>query len=151
MGVFATLVIDLWAMVLKHGFKQPTMDWGMVGRWFAYLPRGVVVHRPIGKTDSVAHEKLVGWSAHYIIGIVYAWVYMSLITLVFSMQPTLMTAVAFGLATLVAPWLILQPGLGMGVFARKTPNPGIKRLTSLSVHAIFGVALFIGWRIGSGI
>ena len=149
-GIFATLVIDLWAMVLKHGFKQQTMNWGMAGRWFAYLPRGVFIHRPIGKTDPVANEKFIGWSAHYAIGIIYAWMYIALVTMVFSQQPTLTTAVVFGLATIVAPWFIMQPGMGLGVLARKAPDPWIKRLTSLSMHTIFGVALFAGWWIVNG-
>ena len=119
----------------------------MAGRWFAYLPRGVFIHRPIGKTDPVANEKIIGWTTHYMIGIIYAWMYMVLMTVVFSRQPDLITAVVFGLATVLAPWFILQPGMGMGVFARKAPNPGIKRLVSLSMHAIFGVALFVGWWI----
>lgn len=150
MGVFATLVIDLWALMLKHGFKQQTTNWGMAGRWFAYLPRGVFIHSPIGKTESVKNEKLIGWSAHYAIGVIYAWMYILMTANVLNRQPDITTAVLFGLVTVVAPWLILQPGMGMGIFARKAPDPWIKRLTSLSVHTIFGVALFVGWWVVNG-
>jgi hypothetical protein len=147
MGVIATLAIDLWALVLKRGFNQQTMDWGLAGRWFAYMPRGVFFHRPIGKTSPVKNEKLIGWSAHYIVGIIYAWMYITLMTMVFSRQPDLFSAVIFGLATVLAPWLIMQPGMGMGVFASKVLNPGLKRLVSLSVHTVFGVGLFVGWWV----
>lgn len=146
-GVIATLAIDLWALVVKHVFKQQTMDWGLAGRWFAYMPRGVFIHKPIGKTSPVKYEKLIGWSSHYIVGIIYAWMYIVLMDEVFSRQPDLFTAITFGLATVLAPWLIMQPGMGMGMFARKAPNPGLKRLISLSVHAMFGVGLFVGWWV----
>lgn len=149
MGIFATVVIDLWALVIKNGFKQQTTDWGIAGRWFAYIPRGKFIHRPIGKTEPVRHEKLIGWTGHYSIGVIYAWIYIVLMSKLFAIQPTLMSAIAFGVATVFAPWFIMQPGFGMGVMASNTPNPGIKRLASLSVHTIFGLALYAGWRIFS--
>jgi len=150
-GVFATLVIDLWAMMLKHGFKQQTTDWGMAGRWFAYLPRGVFIHNPIGKTEPVNNEKLIGWSAHYTTGVIYAWMYIALVTKVFNTQPELISALLFGIVTVLAPWFIMQPGMGMGVLASKTPNPWTKRFQSLTVHSIFGLALYVSWKIISGI
>lgn len=151
MGAFATLVIDLWAMIIKHGFKQQTTDWGMAGRWFAYLPRGVFIHRPIGKTEPVNYEKLIGWSAHYIIGVIYAWMYIAIVAQVLNAQPQLGSALIFGIVTVLAPWFILQPGMGMGVLASKTPNPWTKRFLSLTVHCIFGLALYASWKITSGI
>ena len=144
-GVIATLVIDSWALILQKGFGLPTVNWGMVGRWFGHLPRGVLIHRPIGKSKAVSHERLIGWVAHYAIGVLYALGYLYLVVGVFSETPSLISALAFGLATLVAPWLILQPGLGVGVFARRAPRPGVVRLITLSVHALFGVSLFAGW------
>ena len=104
MGTFATLVIDLWALLLKHGFKQQTTDWGLAGRWFAYLPRGVFIHQPISKTEPVNHERIIGWVLHYVIGVIYAWMYMALITDLLSQQPTLTSAIVFGIVTVVAPW-----------------------------------------------
>jgi len=151
MGIFATIAIDLWALILKHGFKQQTTDWGMAGRWFAHLPRGKFIHRPISKTEAVNNERLIGWTVHYIIGVIYAWMYIVIINNALSLQPTLSSAVIFGVVTVVAPWFIMQPGFGMGIMARYTPNPNIKRLLSLSVHTIFGAALFVGWRIANEI
>lgn len=147
MGIIATVAIDLWALVVKHGFKQQTTDWGMAGRWFAYLPRGVFIHQPIGKSEAVKNEKLIGWSVHYAIGVIYAGLYIILVTDLLSAQPALSNAVVFGIATVVAPWFLMQPGMGMGVLACKTPNPNIKRLISLSMHAIFGIGLYAGWML----
>lgn len=147
MGIFATVIIDLWALVLKHGFKQQTTDWGIAGRWFANIARGNFIHRPIAKTAPVNNERLIGWTVHYIIGVIYAWLYIVIINNILTTQPALSSAILFGIATVVAPWFIMQPGFGMGIMARNTPNPNVKRLMSLSVHAIFGVALYLGWTM----
>ena len=146
-GVFATATIDIFALFLKHGLKQATTNWGMVGRWFAGMPRGTFIHRPIGKSPPVNHESAIGWSMHYIIGVVYAGIYLAIVEASTLTQPGLLSAIAFGLATVLAPWLTMQPGLGMGVFARKAPDPWKKRITSLVVHSIFGAALFVSWLI----
>jgi sulfite exporter TauE/SafE len=147
MGIFATLVLDAWALFLKHGLKQATTDWGMVGRWFGHMPRGVFIHRPIGKSPPVANERLIGYAAHYAIGITYAWLYMVIVDTVLSATPGLLSALVFGLATVAAPWFLMQPGLGMGIMASKVPDPGAKRLASLSAHAAFGIGLYLGWRL----
>lgn len=144
-GVMATLAIDFWALVLKRGFGLPTTDWGMVGRWFAHLPRGVFVHKAIGTSSAVAHEHTIGWAVHYAIGVLYAFAYLYLVADVLSATPSLTSALAFALATLAAPWFILQPGLGLGVFANRAPRPWRVRLVTLSVHVVFGVALFPAW------
>lgn len=149
MGIFATVIIDLWALLLKHGFKQQTTDWAMAGRWFANIPRGKFIHRPIAKTQPVNNERLIGWTAHYSIGVIYAWMYVVIITSVLTTQPALTSAIIFGITTVVAPWFIMQPGLGMGIMARNTPNPNVKRLMSLSVHTLFGAALYLGWIIAA--
>jgi Protein of unknown function (DUF2938) len=36
---------------------------------------------------------------------------------------TFTSALAFGLPTLVAPWFIMQPGMGAGVLASRTLRP----------------------------
>jgi hypothetical protein len=84
---------------------------------------------------------------HYAIGIIYAGAYLILIVALLKESPTLVSAVVFGVATVAAPWFILQPGLGLGVFARRAPRPNVVRLSSLSVHTVFGASLFFGDRI----
>lgn len=146
-GALATFTIDIFAAFLKHGLNQQTTDWAMVGRWFAGLPRGIFVHRPIGKSLPVKNEKVIGWSMHYIIGVVYAGMYLTLVAMTSLPQPTLFSALIFGLATVIAPWLIMQPGLGMGILARNAPDPWVKRIISLTMHCTFGIALFIFWFV----
>lgn len=143
MGVIATVAIDVWAVILSKGFKLPTTNWGMVGRWFAHLPKGRFIHKPISSSNEISCERTIGWALHYAIGIIYAGVYLVLV----QGQPGLLSAVIFGLVTVLVPWFILQPGLGVGCIARFAPKPNITRIINLSMHSIFGAALYFGWRL----
>ena len=40
-GVFATAVLDLWQRILHAASGIPPADWGLIGRWFAYIPGAV--------------------------------------------------------------------------------------------------------------
>ncbi|MNT97543.1 hypothetical protein D3C72_2398910 [compost metagenome] len=59
------------------------------------------------------------------------------------MRPTLAPALIVGLATVAAPFFLMQPGMGAGIAASKTPNPHIARLRSLLTHAVFGIGLYL--------
>ena len=146
-GVIGTLAMDIWALVLNKGFKVHTTDWGMVGRWFGHLPRGVFIHLPIAESQPVVYEKLIGWGMHYAIGVFYGLLYLYIVVKLMSSTPTILSALIFALATLIAPWFILQPGLGFGIFARKAPKPYAMRLISISMHAVFGCGLYLGWLL----
>ncbi|MEW6332336.1 MAG: DUF2938 family protein, partial [Pseudomonadota bacterium] len=41
-----------------------------------------------------------------------------------------------------APFLVMQPGMGAGIAARRTPRPAAARVQSLVTHAIFGLGLY---------
>ena len=47
-----------------------------------------------------------------------------------------------GLVTLVAPFFIMQPGMGLGIAASKTPNPNAARLKSIASHMVYGIGLY---------
>jgi hypothetical protein len=57
--------------------------------------------------------------------------------------PTLLPALAVGLATVAAPWLVMQPAMGAGIAASKTPTPAMNRARSLANHAVFGIGLYL--------
>ena len=146
-GVLATFAIDIWAVLVKHVLRLPTANWAMVGRWFGHLPRGKFIHRAITESAAVRNELAIGWIAHYFTGIVYGIAYLGIVQGILSRDPSLVSALVFGLVTLAAPWLILQPAMGAGVFASRTPRPGVMRLVNLSMHAVFGISLYIGWLL----
>ncbi len=144
-GVIATIGMDIWAAIVKFLFRLPTADWAMVGRWFGHMPRGIFVHHPISVSAPIPNELAVGWIGHYVTGVVYGLAYLFIIQVLLSSGPSLISALVFGLVTLVAPWFIMQPAMGAGVFATLAPRPNVIRLVNLSMHAVFGASLYIGW------
>jgi Protein of unknown function (DUF2938) len=141
-GIGATVTMDLWAIFLKRCFGIPSLSYAMVGRWIGHLPRGQWVHQSIARSPPVRAENIVGWTAHYLIGVLFAALLLMVFGLDWARQPTLGPALIVGVATLTAPFLVLQPGMGAGIAASKTPKPNIARLKSLATHLVFGLGLF---------
>ncbi len=142
-GVGATLVMDLWSLLRKSLFGLPPTNWGLVGRWIAYMKAGKFRHKTITDAKPIYGEQLIGWLAHYVIGIGYAVLLVALCGQPWINKPTLAPALILGIVTVVAPFFILQPGMGAGIAASRTPNPNSARLHSLINHAVFGLGLFL--------
>jgi hypothetical protein len=140
-GIVATGVLDLWQGALSRMFGLPRSNWALVGRWISHIPRGKLAHQAIGKAAPVRHEAAVGWVTHYLVGIVYAAIYLGFVRFVLGWQPAIGTALAFGIVTVAAPWFLMQPAMGLGVMGSKTPKPRVTQAYSLSSHAAFGVGL----------
>ena len=115
----------------------------MVGRWIGHLPRGRFIHPNIGKAEPVAAEAAIGWIAHYAIGVVFAALLLRIAGPQWAQHPTFLPALLVGIGTVAAPFFILQPGMGAGIAASRTPNPPVARLRSLMAHASFGVGLYL--------
>ena len=142
-GSGATALLDLWSLARHRLAHVPPPDYGLVGRWFAYMPRGIFRHAAIGKTPAVRGEGLIGWTAHYLIGIAYAGVLLAIWGLDWARQPTLGPAMIVGVGSVAAPLLLMQPGMGAGIAASRTPQPGVARVRSLLAHTVFGVGLYL--------
>jgi hypothetical protein len=50
--------------------------------------------------------------------------------------------VIVGVTTVAAPLFIMQPAMGAGIAASRTPRPGAARAQSLITHTVFGVGLY---------
>jgi hypothetical protein len=85
----------------------------------------------------------VGWIAHYTIGVVLAVVFVVFISGNWLARPTVLPALIYGIATVVFPFFIMQPSLGLGVASSRTSNPTHARLKSLVTHSVFGVGLYV--------
>jgi Protein of unknown function (DUF2938) len=150
-GIVATLATDLWQRLLQPVTGLPPASWGLVGRWVAWMPRGVLVHRPIAATAPVHGERAIGWGFHYAVGIVYAALYLAVVRLGLGSGPTLISAVLFAVALLVVPWFVMQPALGLGFMAARTPRPGATRAINISAHVVFGIGLYLGALAASAV
>jgi hypothetical protein len=142
-GVGATICIDLWSLFLKRAFGVRSLDYCLLGRWLLHMPDGKLVHANISAAPSKPHECTLGWIAHYSIGIVFALLFAVLVSAAWIDRPTLLPALAFGVATVVVPFFTLQPSFGLGVAASKTPHPNRARIKSLGTHAVFGLGLYL--------
>ena len=149
-GVLATIVLDIWAAFVKHVLHLPTANWAFVGRWIGHMPRGVFKHTHVADSEPIRHELAIGWATHYAVGIVYGITYLVIVVSLLSTQPTLISALVFGLATIVAPWFIMQPGMGAGICASRTPRPNLMRMINVSMHTVFGLSLYAAWLLVHG-
>ena len=145
-GTGATALIDVWSVVRKHAFCIPLPDYGLLGRWIAHMRHGRFRHHSIKAAAPVRHERLVGWIAHYLTGVGFACALIAVQGTRWILHPTLCPALLFGVATVAAPFLLMQPGMGAGIAARRTPHPASARTQSLITHALFGVGLYIAAR-----
>jgi hypothetical protein len=141
-GAAATALTDLWAVVRRLLFAVPFPDYGLVGRWIAWMPRGRFRHHPIAASPAVRGERVLGWAAHYGIGVAFALAFVALQGDKWLARPTFAPALLFGIATVAAPFFLMQPGMGAGVAASKSPRPAAARLHSLITHAVFGIGLY---------
>src|SRR5687768_1292467 len=111
-GAGATAVTDLWAIGRTRLLAISQPDYGLVGRWTAHLAYGRFHHRSIAASAPVRRERLVGWAAHYLIGIAFASLLLAICGLAWVRDPALGPALAVGIATVAAPFLVMQPGMG---------------------------------------
>lgn len=142
-GVGATLLMDLWGVVRQPLFGFARLDYALLGRWVGGIPRGRLRHDAIARSPRLPGERLIGWTAHYLIGITFAALLLVVVGAEWRARPTLAPALLVGVGTVLAPFLIMQPAMGAGVAGARTPRPAITRLQSLLTHAIYGVGLYL--------
>lgn len=141
-GVGATAVTDLWTLARRALWGVPLPDYGRVGRWLGHMPRGRFRHDAIAAAPRINGERRIGWVAHYLTGVCFAALMPALFGAAWLREPTLGPAMAVGIGTVTAPFLLMQPGMGAGIAARLTPRPTTARLHSLVLHAVFGLGLY---------
>ncbi|UDF29697.1 UNVERIFIED_ORG: DUF2938 domain-containing protein [Roseateles sp. XES5] len=141
-GIGATVLMDLWAILLWKAFGQSRPNWAPVGRWFYHLKNGIVFHDDIGKAEPYGQERALGWIGHYAVGIVYGVILALIVGPAWFAAPTFLPAWILGIVTVGAGWFLLQPGLGIGVAASKTPSPGKVRVLNLVSHTVFALGLY---------
>ena len=142
MGVVGSAFMDAWSAVLRRRFGIATLDYALLGRWIGHFPRGRFVHQRIAASPAVAGERALGWVAHYAIGVTFALLLLAVWGPGWAQAPTPWPALAVGLGTIVAPWFVMQPAMGAGVAAAKSPNPAATRLRNLATHTVYGLGLY---------
>lgn len=141
-GLGATAMVDAWALLRRRWLGIALPDYGLLGRWLGHMPAGRFRHQAIARAHSIAGERPLGWAAHYLIGIAFAALLPLLWGRTWLAQPSIGPALLIGVATVAAPFLLMQPGMGAGLAARRTPRPHAARLQSLITHLVFGLGLY---------
>lgn len=141
-GVAGSALMDLWSAVLRRRFGIPTLDYRLLGRWIGHLSKGRFVHDRIASSSPVAGERAIGWIAHYAIGVTFAFVLLAIWGSGWAHAPTIWPAMVVGIGTVVAPWFVMQPAMGFGVAASRSPNPTATRLRNLGTHTVYGIGLY---------
>lgn len=141
-GIGATAVMDAWLLLLQR-LGVPTLDFALIGRWAGHLARGRWFHAGIARSAPVPHERLLGWFVHYATGIAFAALAVAVAGRDWLHAPTPLPALAVGIATVAAPFLLMQPAMGAGIAAARTPTPWRNRARSLANHGVFGAGLYL--------
>jgi hypothetical protein len=147
-GVGATIVMDAWLLLLAR-LGLPTMSFALLGRWAGHVSRGTWAHDAIAKAEPIRSEALLGWMTHYATGIAFAALLVLMQGLQWARAPTFLPALLTGIATVIAPLLILQPAMGAGIASSKTPAPLLSCCRSLLNHAVFGVGLYLAASVSA--
>ncbi|MCW5117958.1 DUF2938 domain-containing protein [Burkholderia cenocepacia] len=142
-GAGATLLMDLWTLFRRRAFGIPSLDYALVGRWLGHMTHGRFRHASISTAAPVPGERALGWIAHYTIGIAFAALPVLIAGPTWIDAPTPLPALVAGLASVVAPFFVMQPAFGFGIAASRTPQPGVARRRSLVTHLSYGVGLYL--------
>jgi hypothetical protein len=140
-GVGATAILDLWFLVQQR-LGARTMSFATIGRWAGHLLRGRFAHAAIAQAAPIPGELAWGWLTHYAVGVAFAGVLVGIEGLAWAHSPSLLPAVAVGIGTVVLPLFVMQPAMGAGFAASRTPTPLKNCVRSLVNHTVFGLGLY---------
>jgi hypothetical protein len=142
-GIGATLFIDAWNTFLKVALGVPSLNYCLLGRWIETLPTGVFVHSSIAAAEPRRWECAMGWMAHYTIGVGLALLFVLGVAPGWLAAPTVLPALLYGIATVVLPFFVLQPALGLGIASSAARSPAVARAKSIATHIVYGLGLYV--------
>lgn len=142
-GIGATAFMDIVAWLQNRFLRNSGLNYALVGRWIIGIGNGQFTHNTILQSPTQRYEHQVGWVFHYAIGIFYVGCMLAVTGTNWIYTPNIWNPIALGIASISAPFLIMQPAFGFGLAASKTPSPWTARRNSLIAHLSFGVGIFI--------
>jgi hypothetical protein len=141
-GIGATFTMDVYSFIMKlFGIKG--LDYRFLGRWIGHMFQGRFYHHKIFDSPVVKYELIIGQTAHYSIGIAFAFLLVMLYGKKWLDNPSLFPALVIGLLTMAAPFFLMQPAFGFGIAGSNLPDPNRARLMSLIIHGVYGFGLFV--------
>jgi len=144
LGIIATVTMDVLSVAaIKLRLIAPLPP-HLIGRWFASVARGQVLHGDIAQVSPIQHEMAVAVPVHYAIGVTLALMYL-LACSTFGLSPrSPVTAPVFALCTNLLPWLLMFPAMGYGWFGVHGPTGTRLFASSFLTHCFYGLGLRLG-------
>ena len=149
-ALMAPTAADIGRTIYQWATGFPPVNWSITGRWFLMVLSGQPSVPEIGKAPSLPHELLAGHAAYYTISLIFAAAYVIGLRAA-GRRPSLLNGLVFGWATLVFPFLVQMPLMGLGVFAHLTQTPGLIIGRTLVHHSSFGLGLALGAMLADGV
>ena len=143
-GVAGAIGMDLGQRLMQLVLGWPPSNWAMIGRWALNLPKGKLVHEDIGEEEPMPNELAVGWVVHYLVSITYGGIYIFVTRVLLDAKLGFVPAVGFAIAIVLITWFVIQPMMGAGPAASKTPKPWVTRMHDLGSHFFYGVGMWVG-------
>lgn len=141
-GIGATLIMDIYSLILKI-FNISSLDYRFLGRWIGNFFNNKFYHESILQAPVIKNELIIGWIAHYCIGITFSFLLWAFYGKSWFLNPTFTPAIIIGIATIIAPFLLMQPAFGFGIAGSNMPDPNILRFKSFMAHFVYGLGLFL--------
>ena len=146
-GILATAIFDLYQISLSYAYNISKPKWNLIGRFFYGLIERKFFRENIEDENVIKNELIVGYFFHYLIGVIFGFLYIS-INSIFFIEPSLLIAILIGFITVLGAWCVLMPfAFNVGFFGSKIENKYKVLLQNLIAHFIFGNGLFIGYSI----
>ena len=142
-GVLGTVVMD----ALNHLFARLgiilKIEVGIIGRMAAGWLRGRFRYSHPDEMKPVANELLLGYIAHYAIGVGLSVPFVIAWGLLVGGSISPFWTFAYGVATTAASLFFVYPCMGLGIAGRIHPD-GLKApLSSLANHIFYGIGLAV--------
>ena len=144
LGIIATVTMDVLSVdAIKLRLIAPLPP-HLIGRWFASVARGQVLHGDIAQVSPIQHEMAVAVPVHYAIGVTLALTYLLACSTLGLSPRSPVTALVFALCTNLLPWLLMFPAMGYGWFGAHGPTGTRLFASSFLTHCFYGLGLWLG-------
>ena len=143
-GVGSTIALDLWGILTAQIGWMPGTHWPSVGRWLVGLATGKLIFDGSETRPFTAFESALGWIFHYAVGLFYAAMFPIFWGVGFIEAPVPFPFILIGvIISTLAGLMILMPGMGGGVFARRVPNTAGMIIYVIIAHIVFAIAQYL--------
>ncbi|MDE5469924.1 DUF2938 domain-containing protein [Elizabethkingia meningoseptica] len=139
-GFAGTLGTDVWTFILKI-FGVHSHGLLLVGQWVISHMGTSLQNRLIG------NELLIGWTAHYCLGISFSFLPLLLYGKKWLNRPTITKALIIGVITFVLGIFIIQPILNFGVAFSNYANQPVILLKVALFHIVYSIGLYTASRM----